>query len=138
MNNSFLLCLIVGISWSGAPFLARITQLNPWIMASLISIGTLISVLPFMLKQDFSIVSTSGLSIGLVAGILNGIGILAWYRLVAGSNEGLWELSNVLPVAVILLTVALVIGGWLFFKDALTMKRILGLVLACSTIWLLK
>jgi predicted RND superfamily exporter protein len=106
-------------------------------MTILIVLGSLIPVLPLLRNQNFAATSGNALLLGLLAGIINGVGLLAWYRLVAGSNEGLWELSRVLPIGIVLLAVVIVIGGRIFFNEPLTTDKLTGLALACAAIWLL-
>ena len=138
MNNWIVLCLSVGLCWSGAPFLGKASQLGPWIMTGFIAIGTLVPVIPLLFSQNFGDLTSRQITLGLLGGVLNGIGLLAWYRLVAGSNEGLWNLGTVLPVAIVLLSVVLVFGGRLFFQEPVTAQRMIGLALACGAIYFLR
>ena len=138
MIQSFMICALVGLCWSAAPLFGRASQLNPWIMVSLVALGSLVTVLPMLFTQNFSVIGGKALSIGIISGIVNGIGLIAWYYLVAGSNKGLWELSSVLPIAIVLLSVMLVIGGRIFFNELITTERIIGLALACGAIWFLR
>jgi len=138
MNNMYILCLLVAVCWSGAPFLGRISQLNPSMMVIAIVVGSLIPILPIALYQNFSLVSTRALSFGVAGGIINALGLIAWYRLVSGSNDGLWELSSVLPIAIVLMAVMLVVGGKIFFGESFTVNKTIGLVLASGAIWFLR
>lgn len=138
MNHWLILCLSVGICWASPPFLARLSQLSPWIMAGFVAAGTLIPVIPFLFQEDYSQLSRGQILLGILAGIFNGLGVLAWYKLVAGSSQGLWNIGTVLPVAVILLCVILVIGGRLIFAEPLTSQRLFGLVLATAAIYFLR
>ena len=138
MNNPLILCLLVGIFWSIAALLGRYSSVSGMMMAVLISIGNLIAVLPVAFSQNYLAVSPRSLLIGLVAGIANGIGILAFYRLVSGSNEGLWEISKMLPISFILVPIGVTVGARVFFGEAITIEKTIGLALACGAIWFLK
>lgn len=109
-------------------------------MAMSIIVGGIIIVIPLTYVQFNNVLSSSpkALSLGLTAGVINAVGVIAWYKLVAGSNEGLWELSSVLPIAIVLLAVMLVLGGKVFFEESLTLSRLFGLILATGAIWFLR
>lgn len=138
MNNATLLCVVVGIFWAAAPLLGRISSVNAMMMTVLIASGTLVATFPVAFSQNYAAVGSKALMLGLLAGIVNGIGLLAFYRLVAGSNEGLWEISRVVPISLALVPVGIAIGSRLFFSEALTTEKIIGLVLACGAVWFLK
>jgi drug/metabolite transporter (DMT)-like permease len=136
--NWMILCLTVGLCWAGAPIIGRISQLSPWMMAGFVAVGTFIPIIPLLFWENYHNLTTRQILLGLLAGVLNGIGLLAWYRLVTGSAQGFWNIGTVLPVAMILVCVILVFGGRIFFSEILTVQRILGLVLACGAIYCLR
>jgi len=138
MNNAILLCLIVGIAWSSTPLLARLSSVNAMMMTILIASGTLVATLPVMFSQNYAAAGSKALAIGLIAGVVNGIGLIAFYRLVAGSNEGLWESSKVLPLSLILMLVGIAFGSRIFFGEAITPQKLIGVSLACGAIWFLR
>ena len=138
MNNAVLLCLVTGFFLTCAPILGRFSSVNAMMMTVLIASGTLIATLPVAFSQNYAEAGSRALMFGLAGGIANGIGLLAFYRLVAGANEGLWEISRVLPISLILIPVGIVIGSKLFFNEAITADKIIGLILACGAIWFLK
>jgi len=138
MSSAFVLCISIALCWSAAPFVGKISGLNPWVMAILTIVGGLIPMIFLALNQNFSTIGARGISLGLLAGVINALGIIAWYRLVVGSTEGLWELSSVLPIALILLCVALAIGGRIFFDEPFTVNKVIGIFLAGGAIWFLR
>ena len=107
-------------------------------MTVLITSGSLLATLPIAFSQNYAAAGSRALMFGLVGGIANGIGLLAFYRLVAGSNEGLWEISRVLPISFVLVPIGTAIGARLFFNEAITADKVIGLVLAGGAIWFLK
>ena len=138
MNNPLIFCFTVAICWAGSSFLGRASELNPWMIACFIIIAGLIPIFPIACQQSFSLISTKAWVYGISAGVINTIGLIAWYYLVSGANNGLWNLSSVLSISIVLLTIFLAIGNKVLFNDLLTIKHMLGLVLACLAIWLLK
>lgn len=138
MNNALLLCVSIGLFWAGAPLVGRLSAVNAMMMTVLIAVGSLAINLPAAFTQDWSSTSPRAIAFGLVAGLLNGAGLLLFYRLVAGSSEGLWDLSRVIPLAFVLVAVCSVFGARIFYGETLSTDKIIGLGLAASAIWFLK
>lgn len=138
MNHWILLCLTVGLFWTGAPFLARLSQLSPWTMAGFVAIGTLLPTLPLLFLESYAQLTLRQTLLGILGGFSNGLGLLAWYKLVAGANQGLWNVGTVLSIAMVLVCVMLVVGGRIFFGEPLTTQRVLGLLLASAAIYFLR
>ncbi|MBI2454188.1 MAG: hypothetical protein HYV54_01270 [Parcubacteria group bacterium] len=138
MNSATLLCLVVGFFWASAPLLGRLSSVNAMMMTVLIASGSLAVTLPVAFSQNYAMAGSKALIFGLAGGIANGIGLLAFYRLVAGSNEGLWEISKVLPISLVLVPIGIAIGAKFFFNEAITTEKLIGLTLACGAIWFLK
>jgi len=137
MNNVILLCVTAGFFFGVAPLVGRLSSVNAMLMALLIAAGTFAVTLPVAFTQNLAAADWKALTFGLVGGVINGIGIIAFYRLVAGANEGLWEMSKVLPVALVLIPIVTTIGAIIFFGEALSVHKIIGIVLACGAIWFL-
>ncbi len=108
-------------------------------MGIFVSIGTGLAVLPLIPSQTQNLMAAGSrnISIGLLAGVLNGLGAIAFYKLVHGSNEGLWELSRVAPVVYIFIPVVIAIGSITFFGEQITPNKIYGLIFAVLAIWFL-
>lgn len=138
MNNAILLCLVAGVLFGAAPLLGRLSSANAMVMVVLIASGTFVATLPIAFSQNYAAAGSRTLIFGLLAGILNGIGLIAFYRLVAGSNEGLWEISKVLPISLVLVPIVIAIGARILFGETFTITKIIGLTLACGAIWFLK
>ena len=138
MNNATLLCIVTGLFWACAPILGRLSSVNAMMMAVLIASGSLIAILPVAFSQNYAEAGSRALMFGLAGGIANGIGLLVFYRLVAGANEGLWEISRVLPISLILVPIGIAIGAKIFFNEPITTDKVVGLTLACGAIWFLK
>lgn len=137
-KTATLLCLVVGLSWAGAPLLGRLSSVNAMMMAVLIASGSLAVMLPVAFSQNYASAGSRALLFGIAADIINSIGLLAFYRLVAGSNEGLWEISKVLSISFILVPIGITIGAKFFFGETITNEKMIGLAFACGAIWLLK
>ena len=138
MNNAIVLCLTVMVTWGLAPQFGRLSGVNAMMMTVLISLGTLATTLPVAFSQNYAAAGSKALSLAFVGGILNGIGLLAFYALVAGSNKGFWELSRVLPIAMVLVPIGITVAARFFFNEPITLQKCIGLTFACFAVWFLK
>jgi drug/metabolite transporter (DMT)-like permease len=138
MNNVWLLCLLAGIFWAAAPLVGRLSNINAMTLAVVVTLGQLFVSFPVALGQNWTAASWRAIAFGLLAGLLNGIGVFAFYRLVAGWSEGLWDLSRVAPIVFVLVSVFTVFGARAFYGEALTTDKMIGLGFACLAIWFLK
>ena len=132
-----VLCAFNALCWAAAPLIGRLSNTSAMVMAVMINVGSLVAVLPIAFTQKYSEVGPKGLVIALVAGIINGIGVIAFSHLVHGSAQGHWEASKIIPIVFVLVPVGVVFGARLAFAEAITVQKVLGIVLACVAIWLL-
>jgi len=138
VDSATLLCLVSAVFWAAAPLIGRYSAVNPWMMATLVAGGSFLVVLPIIFLHNFALTDPRGIAIGLIAGVVNGIGLLAFYRLIAGSGQGLWDISRIVPLVFVMVPIFTSIGAFLLFKEDVTPQRIIGLVLAAGAIWFLK
>lgn len=137
MNNPYTLTALIGLTWAAAPLIGRVAQLNAMMMAALIALGTFLAAIPIVINQNYASADWRSICLVLFAGILNGIGLTAFYRLVAGANEGLWDMSKVATIAYVLVPIAIMAGTRIFYGEFLTTDKMIGVVLACGAIWFL-
>ena len=138
MNSSALLCVVTGILWAAAPLIGRFSAVSAMMMAALVAFGSFLAILPLAFSQNYLAASPKALILGLTAGIINGLGLLIFYRLIAGSNEGSWEMSRVVPATFVLVPIFTAFGAMIFFRETVTAERIIGIGLAAVAIWFLK
>jgi uncharacterized membrane protein len=138
MNNVWLLCLLAGVFWAAAPLVGRLSSVNAMTLAVIVTLGQLIVSFPVALGQNWAAASSRAIAFGLLAGLLNGLGVFAFYRLIAGWSEGLWDLSRVGPIVFVLVSVFTVFGARAFYGETITTDKITGLSFACLAIWFLK
>jgi uncharacterized membrane protein len=131
-------CMATGVLWGLATLIARLSGLGSWMMATMISMGSVIAMLPMLSRQSFAAAGSKALAIGLGAGLINGLGLLSYYQLVGGSNEGKWELSRVAPIALVMVPVVIAVGARFMFDEQLTTTKVVGIALACAAIWFLE
>jgi uncharacterized membrane protein len=138
MKSATVLCVLAGFFWAAAPLIGRLSSANAMMTAVLVACGTFVAALPFAFSQNYAAAGSRTLLFGLAGGIANGVGVLFFYRLVAGASQGLWEASKVLPVALVLVPVGTAVGSWIFYSEPVTVSKIIGVVLAGCAIWFLK
>jgi uncharacterized membrane protein len=107
-------------------------------LAVIVTFGQLIVSVPVALGQNWATATPRAIMFGLLAGLLNGLGVFAFYRLVAGWSEGLWDLSRVAPIVFVLVSVFTVFGARAFYGETVTTDKMIGLGFACLAIWFLK
>ncbi len=132
------LCGLNAMCWAAAPLIGKLSNANAKVMAVMISVGSLVAVLPMAFTQNYSAVGNKGLLVALAAGIINGIGVIVFYQLIFGLEQGYWEISKIIPIVFVLVPVVAVIGSRLVFAEEITIEKIIGVGLACAAIWLLK
>src|SRR5690349_8474544 len=88
LMHALFYCVATGIFWGVATLVARYLDVGPWLMAILISTGQLLAVIPLFSSEGFAAAGAKTIGIGTAAGLINGLGLLAYYQLVAGANDG--------------------------------------------------
>ncbi|TSC77585.1 MAG: hypothetical protein G01um101429_1001 [Parcubacteria group bacterium Gr01-1014_29] len=132
MNQPLFFCGLVALFWGGMGLVSRASGLNPGWVACMLGIGTLPLALTGAIGNP--IPSTTALSVGLVAGILNGLGILAFGKIAAW--QGI-DISRLTPIAYGMIPVVVAVGAWLAFGEQFTTAKTVGLVAIVIGIYLL-
>lgn len=127
-----LLCVLTaaGFSW---PLVARVAGTSPLATAFVVALVGPLVVATFIPQFEWGTVNMRSLIILIVAGIMGGIGIVAYSGLISGK----WDISTYVPAALILMIVFLTIGGKLFYGEALSTTKIIGMVMAGTSVWLM-
>ena len=71
---------------------------------------------------------------GVIAGVINGLGMLAYGRILSNTD---WNVSKYVPIVAVASIATAAIGAFLIFKEPLTIQKSLGLVFAALAVWLL-
>lgn len=134
-QNPFFFIILVAVASGAWPLIVRFTSLNAQWVAITVTLATAIVAGVFSYISSPALPPVRPLVIGLVAGTVNAVGMIAWGRLI--TLKGV-ELSKVLPIAFVLMPVVSVIGAFLIFKEPMTLKKIIGVVAAGISIYLLQ
>ena len=132
LNQPLFFCGVVALFWGGMGLVAKASGLNPGWTACMLGIGTLPLALVGAVGNPAP--STTALVVGLAAGILNGLGILAFGKIAAW--QGI-DISKLIPIAYGLIPVVVAVGAWLGFGEQFTVSKTFGLIAVVIGIYLL-
>jgi len=134
MNNGLILCLMTAIGFGGWPLIARFAGTNSaWTGFVVMGASVLISTI-FYRNEIRDVPNAWPMALLLIGGIANGIGMVAYTKLVTDQQFGM---SSWAPAALTLMVVFMTIAGAAVFKEAFPATKVLGLALACTGTWLM-
>lgn len=128
MNASaWLSVAFVAVMWGGWPLVARVAGLSSiWVAIVGTSVGAVAVLLVSGLSgQIKNLPDTKALLLGSIAGVMLGLGMFAYSKLVSNPE---WEISTLVPIAAGLITTLTAIGGVLFFGESIGLAKSIGLV----------
>lgn len=134
MHPSLILCIVTALGFGSWTLIARASgATGGWIIAVVMSMSALTSTL-FQRPTLGTFPTGTALLTLLAAGLANGIGAVAFSRLITAPGTAMSSLPSAALTAMICVTA---IGGFLFFKEPVTGSRLLGLAFAAAGCWLL-
>lgn len=135
----YALIFATAFFWAVAPLIGRVSGIGGLPMGLAVAGGSLLATLPILLMRGSheALVSKGGL-VAASAGVVNGLGLITFYLLLAGAADGRWELSKSLPIAYALVPVGIALGAWYYFGESLTLEKCIGLGLIATAFWFLK
>lgn len=131
MNNPLIYCGLVALFWGGMSVVTRLSGLTGGWVAIMIATGTMAVSL---VGVNSNIPTMKPLVVCLIAGILNGLGMLAFGKL--ASWQGI-DVSKVVPIAFAMILIVITAGAWLLLDEPLTSSKFLGLIAVIIGIYLL-
>ena len=139
-----LLIVIAGIAFGAWPLITRGSKIH-FLPAGLgLQLGTVIMFGLFIvtmrgqleLGAAFSFNNGGKLALlALVAGLVNGVCQLAMQKMVASPDA---QVSMFAPATLTIMAVVYALGGWLVYHEPMTPRKVVGIVTATITLWLLK
>ena len=128
--------VIVALCWGGYPLIARGVGIGGPLGALLLSVVSLTTIAAATLWTGVETWPTAGdLARLAVAGLLMGIGLIAFNAVAASRNV---EASVSIPVMDTAMLVVSVIAAVIFFAEPITVRKALGLALLVSGIFVLR
>jgi len=127
--------VIAGLCFGTWPLIMKSSGLNAIMASFVLTVVSLLVYLPF-LKSGFdqATLLKAGVILAVVAGLLNGIGTIAFQKMV-GSKEV--DITQVVLMVIIIQIVITAAGGRLFYHEIFTVKKVLGVVAAGLAAYLL-
>ncbi len=126
---------LIAVFWGGYPLVARLSS-SGGPLGSLVLV--LVSVLPIagavLVSGDRALPARGQLWPLLVAGVMQGVGLLAFVRLATGKLDA----SVAIPIADVGMLIVTTVGAILFFHEAVTLQKLAGLGLLFAGIFLLR
>ncbi len=134
MGHPLVYCVLSGLFFGAWPAISKLSKLpTDWLVVTVSVLTAVVSLLGLNLRSN--IPNPGSLSIGAVAGILNGLGFLAYGVLLGYQGK---DLPKFLAIAAMIGFVIMIVSSSLILDGtSLSYKKILGLVLACVSIYLL-
>ena len=135
MRSEWIWIALVAMFWGGYPLIARLSSfggpLGSFMLAalSLVPIGAAV-----LWSGDTTPPTRAQLWPILVAGVMLGVGLLAFVRLATGKLEA----SVSIPISDVSMMIVTTIGAIWFFEEAVTAQKLLGLGLLVIGIVLLR
>ncbi len=130
--NPWINAIITAIGFGGWPLMTRLSSASPLSTSIAVLVGTLVTLVVASLGMSVS-ASPRTLIIPILAGILNGIGFIAYVLL----NMNKQWAPMFVPISLILMIFVITIGGVIFYGDRLSLFKIVGTILALVAVWLM-
>lgn len=136
MTSPLMLCLIAGFCFGVWPLVVRSTSLGSYWIAVLVSVGTtvLVAAGAYSKLLTTSTPALRPMALCLLAGAINGIGILVYSRVISNTS---WDVTKYVPLTAVLMISFAAVGAFMLFKEPLTLQKMIGLSFAVVAVWLL-
>lgn len=131
LNNPLSYCFFAAFFFGTWPLIARFANLRAGWLALVFSIGTGVIAASGLARP---IPPGRSLLIGIVAGAVNGIGMMAFAKLIDWKEV---EVSKFIPIIFALMPVVSTIEAALFFNETMAARKLVGLALAFIAVYLL-
>lgn len=126
--------VLTGLLFGAWPLISRKSGLSPIWTSATVTVGTaLVIFLSIMTNNEQPPIKS--LSIGAIAGIVAGLGLLTYSTLIGRSGE--WDMSVTIPISLVITPMVIIAGGYLFYNDPLTFNKGAGGVLGIIAIYLM-
>lgn len=126
--------IITGVFFGIWPLISRTTGLSTMWTAMTVTVGTAIIVICGITKE-LQLPPTRSLLIGTFAGLVSGLGLLTYGKLISNSQQ--WDMSITIPISLIVTPMVIIFGGWFFFHETITPTKAIGSGLGLIAIYLM-
>ncbi len=134
MDSGLFYCIATALCFGSWPLITRAAgDTSSWAMPIVLIACMLTSFLARIGAKDAFPTKTAVLIL-VTAGVVNGLGALAYGRLITSTSQSMSALPSAALTAMI---VFMAFGGFVFFKEAVTPTKLVGLAFASVGCWLL-
>ena len=126
----------VAVFWGAYPLVTRACGYEgPW-ATLLVAVAAVVPVVAYVLLQGGSFTRPSPGQLGALglAGLMQGLGLIAFLRVASGSLEA----SIAIPISDVAMLIVTAVGALVFFQEAVTLQKLFGLGLLVTGIALLR
>lgn len=137
MRNEYLWIAVVGLTWGGYPLMTRWAGYEgPRATLLLMLTGMVPIAIAVLQPSTTSSVAPTTLALAklIAAGLLMGVGLLAFHALVTSPMDA----SISVPMADVAMLLISVIGAIVFFGEAITVQKVGGIALLLAGMALLR
>lgn len=114
------------------PLVVRVVNISPGWLGLLVSAGT--AAVALALAHTEGLPNTRNLIVGLLAGVINGLGMLAYSKVLGDKTI---DLTRIVPIILVLVPIMVVAGGVAIYHEPFTARKLAGVGLAGVAIYLL-
>ena len=130
MKNPLFISFICAAMWGIWPTLAKISKMSPSVISVSLAVFTALSVilwLTFKKEMAFTEVTSRGMILVIICGMLNATGMILYGKLLS-SHSG-FDVSKYVGICTGLLPVFSLIVSWLILHENMTLQKIGGVAL---------
>ena len=131
----WLYVVLVALCWGGWPLVSRSAGETGAGGSLVILLGALVPVGIAAAWEGGGLAAPHALARLALAGVLNGAGLVAFHLLITRRNV---EVSTAVPVVDTAMLLVTALGGILFFAEAVTLQKGIGVSLLVAGIYLLR
>jgi drug/metabolite transporter (DMT)-like permease len=134
MDTGLFFAIATAVCFGTWPLITRAAgDSSSWAMPIVLAACMLTSFVARIGAKD-AFPGRTAVAILVAAGIVNGLGALAYGRLITSTSQSMSALPSAALTAMI---VVMAVGGFVFFKEAVTPSKLVGLALAAAGCYLL-
>jgi drug/metabolite transporter (DMT)-like permease len=136
MTSEWVWIAVVAIFWGAYPLVTRACGYEgPW-ATLLVGVIAVAPVIAYVSWQGGAYARPSPGQLGALAlaGLMQGVGLIAFLRVASGSLEA----SVAIPISDVAMLVVTAVGALVFFQEAVTLQKLFGLGLLVTGIALLR
>lgn len=140
MQNPLSLTIVCVIVWSIWPSLAKVSKLPPSTITFFVCVVTALTAVAYMyFKNDIHLSNgstTKGIAVIILAGIINGIGMITYSSLLS-SNSG-FDISKYVVMISCLMPVGTTLFAWIILGEQVSTQKIISIVIIVAGVYLLQ